>query len=186
MHDFIKFYDCFCHSSCFNTYDWFYIKVWNNNIETYQLYIWLLGTFCDILAVCQNWVFYKRGPVFYKISSKYEFSIGRFLPIEWRIETPSLTFPLQKDKGVWSAGSDHKGMDLKALSGLLGNVRVQVDGNGGHHLCLRSHQRCCLPRRSPFLRWTCNWKVVQKCCLRHKYILNMFILNKSKIFSLVT
>ena len=95
-------------------------------------------------------------------------------------------FSLQKDKGVWPAGSDHKGMDLKALSGLLGNVRVQVDGNGGHHLCLRSHWGCCLPCRSPFLRWTCNWKVVQKCCLRHKYVHTKQVhIEQVKIFSLV-
>ena len=56
-------------------------------------------------------------------------------------------------------------MDLKALSGLLGSVWVQVNGTGGHHLCLRCHRGCSLSCHSSFLGWTCNWKVVQKLYL---------------------
>ena len=49
-------------------------------------------------------------------------------------------FILQKDEGIWSVGPNYSEVGFKALVGLLGPVRVQVNGNGEHSVCICLHR----------------------------------------------
>ena len=89
--------------------------------------------------------------------------------IRCAIASYHVTAPLQKDDRVRSVGSNNPGLDLEAFRGLLGNFRVQIDGDGGHRLCLCCHWGRCLSCNCSFHCRTCDWKVLQKNTL-HKFV----------------
>ena len=74
--------------------------------------------------------FYKRGPVFYKISYKWEFSIGRFLLFKWRIEIRDKKFQTQSVTAVIAGATASK---FKLLLTHAASSHLLV------RFCLRSH-----------------------------------------------